>query len=40
MIGGEILTIKTKTTDHSSSNYGKETRDYSIRPAIGISYNF
>ena len=40
MIGGEILTIKTKTTDHSSSNYGKETRDYSIRPTIGISYNF
>lgn len=40
MIGGEILTIKTKNTDHGNSNYGKETRDYSIRPAIGISYNF
>ena len=38
MIGGEILTTKTKST--SGSNYGKETRDYSIRPAIGISYNF
>ena len=38
MIGGEILTIKTKTT--SGDNYGKETRDYSIRPTIGISYNF
>lgn len=38
MIGGEILTIKTRTT--SSNNYGKETRDYSIRPTIGISYNF
>lgn len=40
MIGGEILTIKTKNTDHGNSNYGKETRDYSIRPTIGISYNF
>ena len=40
MIGGEILTIKTKNTDHRNSNYGKETRDYSIRPTIGISYNF
>lgn len=40
MIGGEILTIKTKNTNHSSNDYGKETRDYSIRPAIGISYNF
>lgn len=38
MIGGEILTTKTKST--SGNNYGKETRDYSIRPAIGISYNF
>ena len=38
MIGGEILTTKTKST--SGSNYGKETRDYSIRPTIGISYNF
>ena len=40
MIGGEILTIKTKNTNHSSNDYGKETRDYSIRPTIGISYNF
>lgn len=40
MIGGEILTIKTKNTDHGNSNYVKETRDYSIRPTIGISYNF
>lgn len=39
MIGGEILTIKTKTTS-SGVNYGKETRDYSIRPTVGISYNF
>lgn len=38
MIGGEILTTKTKST--SGNNYGKETRDYSIRPTIGISYNF
>ena len=40
MIGGEILTIKTKNTNHSSNDYGKETRDYSIRPTIGIFYNF
>lgn len=39
MIGGEVLTIKTRTTS-AGANYGKETRDYSIRPTIGISYNF
>ena len=39
-IGTEILTMKAKNKNHSSDEYGKETRTYSIRPSVGFSYNF
>ncbi|MDU1910918.1 hypothetical protein [Fusobacterium sp.] len=39
-IGTEILTMKVKNKNHASSDYGKETRTYSIRPNVGFSYNF